>query len=150
MSMTIKEIQKERILIKQTFPARSSALEGLLDRAKKLAKADGKEADPSYIITAAKQLIKTAQKNIEILKTATVDQSSFIQRDENEIAIYREFLPEQVSEEKLREAIHEYIDSSVPQENMKSMGKVMKMVQYTFGDTADRSLASKIIKERLA
>lgn len=148
--MTIKEIQKERIITKQTLPLRSSALEGLLDRAKKLAKLENREAGDQDIILAAKQLIKTAQKNIEILKTATVDQSEFIKRDENEIAIYTGFLPVQVSEEKLRATIAEYIDGNIEEKSMKSMGKVMKMIQYTFGDTADRGLASSITKELLS
>lgn len=60
--MTVMELQKARIVLKQTDPARSSAYGRLVDAAKKEGKKENRMATEADILLAAKRGVKSAIK----------------------------------------------------------------------------------------
>jgi uncharacterized protein YqeY len=106
--MTIQELQKEKILSRKTDAARSAALGVLLDSAKKIAKAENRDAVESDIVTAAKRNIKALTKTIDEIGTGEL-----VDRYKSEIAVYEEFLPQMVDEATLEHKIKNKVVVSV-------------------------------------
>lgn len=70
------------------------------------------------------------------------------ENEQKECAILEAYLPEQVSEEKLRSRIQEVIESS-DATGPKDIGKVMKVVIPEFKGKADGNLIKNIVTELL-
>ncbi len=138
--MTIKELQKEKIITRKTNADRSKALGTLLDTATKIAKASDREPKDEDIITAAK-------KNIKIL-SSTIEQNNLGDLEDKykaEIIIYKEFLPDMVDEKILENKILEIVSAlSDDQKNIKSMGRIIGVIKNEYGDSADMSIVSQI------
>lgn len=69
-------------------------------------------------------------------------------KEEQELAILQEYLPEPVAEEVLRDRIHQVI-TEVGAQGMKDMGKVMKTVIPEFKGRADGGLVKNLVSELL-
>ena len=57
------------------------------------------------------------------------------------------YLPEELSEEKIKEEVDEAFQNLKP-ESIKDMGKVMKYLTDKIGTQADMSLVSKLVKSK--
>jgi len=68
--------------------------------------------------------------------------------EEAQIAVIQKFLPEQMSEDKIREEVSRII-TEVGAESMKDMGRVMGAANQAMSGQADSSLIAKIVKESL-
>ena len=66
-----------------------------------------------------------------------------------ELSLLEKYLPEQVSEGKIRDAVKNTIQSSGA-ESMQDMGKVMGMLMKELAGTADGKLVQKIAQEELS
>lgn len=121
------------------------------------------------------RMLKSALKNFEIQKKATLEESDIIkviqsqiksrhdsialykkggreelaQKEEKEIEILKNYLPQQLSEEEIRSKVAEII-KEVGAQNIQDMGKVMGKASQEFKGTADMSLVSRIVKESLS
>lgn len=71
------------------------------------------------------------------------------EKEEQEIVIIQEYLPEQVGEEELKQRIQAVI-TEIGAESPKEMGKVMKVVVPEFKGKADGNLIKKIVTELLS
>ncbi|MEM9951338.1 MAG: GatB/YqeY domain-containing protein [Chloroflexota bacterium] len=92
-------------------------------------------------------LIKEAKKlreSIDELKNA--DRPT--EDEERELVIVESFLPEQMSEEEIRELAQKAIDKTGASE-MRDMGKVMGMLSSQTKGKADGKLVSTIVRELL-
>ena len=67
---------------------------------------------------------------------------------EKEISLLSKYLPEELSEDKILEIVHEVIDE-LHAESVKDMGKVMKVLTERIGSVADMSKVSTHVKEIL-
>ncbi len=131
-----------------------------------------KEKDSERLSTL--RLLMTAIKNTQIEKGAEVDDEQFVglvrrgvkQRREaaeqyekggrpelaakelREVEILEAYLPAQVGEEEIREAIQALVDAE-GLEGPKSMGVVMKAMMAKFGSAADGSTLSRLAREIL-
>lgn len=70
------------------------------------------------------------------------------EKEEAELAILEEYLPEQMSEDQVREIVSGVIEE-MGASSMADMGKVMGAVMGKVGGEADGGVVSKVVKEML-
>lgn len=98
------------------------------------------------VISVIKKQVKQREDSIEQFKKGA--RLDLVEKESRELAILKSFLPEQLSEEKIKEAIEEVIaltGANKPQD----MGKVMKELLSKLSGKADNKLASELVRQRL-
>ena len=106
-----------------------------------------KELSDDGIIDIISKQIK--QKNSAILDFKRGDREDLVQEAEAEIEILMQYLPEQLTEEELKEIISNAI-FELKAESMKDMGKGMGAVKPIIKGKADGKMASDIVKALLS
>lgn len=71
------------------------------------------------------------------------------EKEKKEMEVLKNYLPEQISEEKIKKIAKEII-KEVGAESLKDLGKVMSKLMPKLKGKADGSLVSKIVKELLS
>ncbi len=66
-----------------------------------------------------------------------------------ELSLLEKYLPEQISEGKIRDAVKNTIQSSGA-ESMQDIGKVMGLLMKKLAGTVDGKLVQKIVQEELS
>ena len=69
-------------------------------------------------------------------------------REAEEIIVIQEFLPEQIGDEEMAEAVAGIIDECAA-DSLKQMGQVMTLLRERFAGQMDFGKASALVKERL-
>jgi uncharacterized protein YqeY len=100
------------------------------------------------------KLMAIIQKEIKIRKDAIEDskkagRDDLIADNENEIIVLEKFLPEQLSDDKLREIVQTSI-SEAGALTMTDMGKVMKIALEKVSGQAPNAKVSQIVRELLS
>ena len=106
----------------------------------------GKELSEDGVL---KLLIKQAQQrkdSIEAFEKANRD--DLVQKESKELEIISQFLPEQISEDKIKELAAQAINDSNAQ-SVKDLGKVMPLLMKQLGGKADGKTVNKIVMELL-
>lgn len=93
------------------------------------------------------KLIKQRKDSAKIYKEQ--NRTDLFEKEEEEIDVIQEFLPEQMSEAEIREEIQKII-SQTQASSMKDMGKVMGMANKTMAGKAEGRVISSIVKELLS
>ena len=70
------------------------------------------------------------------------------EKEEKELEIIKEFLPEQLSEEEIQSVIDQKI-ADLGDVDMKAMGQVIGAVKQEVGSKADGAIVAKLVKETL-
>ena len=102
--------------------------------------------EESDIIQVIQSQIKSRQDSIEMYKKG--DRPELAEKEQKEVAILKEHLPEQMPEEELRKKVKAAIQKTGAQE-IKDMGKVMGILMAELKGKADGSTISRITKEEL-
>ena len=76
------------------------------------------------------------------------DRPELAEPEEKEAEVIKEFLPEQMSEDELRQLIREVV-STVDGADIKNMGQIIGMVKARVGNKADGAMMANIVKETL-
>lgn len=141
---TITELLKERMLIRATDPDRSNVILMVVDGAKKLAKEEGREAEPKDILASVKSQIKQTEKAIAQVKEKGGDAG----QAEKELAILKTFLPAGLSEDQTKAEI-EKILAALPEADRikKNQGKIMGQLKAI--ENLDMGVASKLLANML-
>jgi len=127
----------------------SSVLTLLISEAEKIGKDDGNR------IPTNDEIIRTAKKFINNINECLVILNNQQSRDndtarlEMELAVVSKYIPVQLSEEQIGDAV-DLIISSIAATSMKDMGRVMKDMKLQYGNTFDGGTASRVIKSRLS
>ncbi len=104
-----------------------------------------KDLDDKEVMSVIKKAVKQRKDSIvEFEKYGKTEETADLQK---EIAILQVYLPEELSEEKIKEEVEEAFQNLKP-ESIKDMGKVMKYLTDKIGTQADMSLVSKIVKSK--
>lgn len=98
------------------------------------------------IVQAIQSQIKSRQDSIVLYQQG--NRTELAEKEQKEIAILKEYLPEQLSEEEIRHKVKEAIQKTGAQE-MKDMGQVMAVLMEELKGKADSSAISAIAKEEL-
>ena len=96
-----------------------------------------------------KLLIKQAQQrkdSIEAFKNA--QRSDLVDKESEELEIISKYLPEQISEEKIKELAQRAIQETNA-ESVKDLGKIMPVLMKQLGGQADGKTVNKIVMELL-
>ena len=114
-----------------------------------LAKTDGsgRVLDEAAEIKLVQKLVKQRQDSLEIYEKQSREDLAITEREE--INILKNYLPEQMSEEKLQ-AFIEGLIGEVGASSMKDMGKVMGAVTGKTQGAADNKRVSEIVKAKLS
>ncbi len=94
-----------------------------------------------------KKLVKQRKESAAIYKEK--GRQDLYDDEVKQAAVIEQYLPEQLSEEQIREDVKKIIADTGATE-IKDMGKVMGMAAKHFAGKADNSLVSKIVKEELS
>ena len=144
----LQELQtqmKEALKAKDT--ERLSVIRMLISEIKK-AQIDAKrELSDNEIIQVIQRYAKQRKESIKQYREA--GREDLAQKEERELQIVSQFLPEPLSEEELERIIDETI-KELNASSMKDMGKVMKAVLSKVEGRADGSTVSKIVKSKLS
>lgn len=106
----------------------------------------GKELDDQEVIDVIKKEIKKRKEAIEMYKQGGRD--DLVEKEEKELVILQEYVPEGLSGEELRNRIKEIIER-VGARTMKDMGKVMKEAMAELKGLAEGEEIRKTVEELL-
>lgn len=105
------------------------------------------ELDDREIIEIISTLCKQRRESIRLFKEA--NRQDLVDKEEKELALLLEFLPQQLSRAELEELVKKTIAECGAQ-GPKDMGRVMKALQPGVAGRADGKLVSEVVKEQLA
>ncbi|MBD9075102.1 GatB/YqeY domain-containing protein [bacterium] len=104
-----------------------------------------KDLDDKEVMSVIKKAVKQRKDSIvEFEKYGKTEEIADLQK---EIDVLKVYLPEELSEEKIKEEVEEAFQNLKP-ESIKDMGKVMKYLTDKIGTQADMSLVSKLVKSK--
>lgn len=93
---------------------------------------------------------KEIRQTRETLETAPADRTDIIEQCEKRLAVYKEFVPEDLSEDAIREIIREVLAGlGIENPTAKDKGRVMKELMPKVKGKAEGSVVNKIVGEFL-
>lgn len=107
---------------------------------------DQKELNDKEVLALLQKQIKQRQESLTIYQDN--GREDLAQKEQFEIDVISEFLPAQLSEDKLNEIISQTI-SELNAEGMKDMGRVMNAVKEATAGQADPAVISGLVKKAL-
>jgi uncharacterized protein YqeY len=104
------------------------------------------ELDDTGVLAVLEKMVKQRKDSIEQYSRAGRD--DLIAKEQFELELIQDYLPEQMSEAEIEAVVAEAISATGASE-MKDMGKVMGMVKPRVQGKADMGLVSKLVKAKL-
>ncbi|MCL2760522.1 MAG: GatB/YqeY domain-containing protein [Desulfuromonadales bacterium] len=105
-----------------------------------------REFDDQGIMEVISTLCKQRRESISMFKEAGRD--DLVAKEEQELAVLMEFMPEQLTREEIAELVKKAISESGAT-SVKDMGKVMKILMPSVAGRADGKVVNEIVKELL-
>lgn len=97
-----------------------------------------------------KVIVREAKKRVESASLYRQNgREDLAEPEENELLVLEEYLPEQMSEDDLRQIVSQVV-LSMGEVTMQQMGQVIGSVKSRVGNAADGAMIAKIVKETLA
>jgi len=113
-----------------------------------IAKGNGKgDVTDQEIISVLQTMIKQRKASIDMYLSG--NREDLVKKEESEIQIISNFLPEQLSSQEIETIINELIISSGAS-TIKNIGDVIKLIKEKYEGRIDLGVASKLIKEKLS
>ena len=137
LSESLKSKQSDRVL---TLRAIVSAKK---DKEIEKRTQDKKEVTDEDMISILNKMLKQRKESVEMYQKAS--RQDLVDKENNEIKIIEEFLPQQLSQEEVEKVCNEAI-SNIGASSLKDMGKVMAVLKEKYLGKMDFSLAGKDIK----
>lgn len=104
------------------------------------------ELDEAQVLAVIEKQVKQARDSIsQFIKGNRQD---LVDREQNELDVLIEYLPEQMSAEEINQHVKSVIEQTGAS-SMKDMGKVMGMLKPLLQGKADMAAVSKNIKDQL-
>ncbi len=148
MAELLKKLQEEmKAAMKSGDKERLSTIRMLISEVKKVQIDQKKELSDEEIIQILQRYAKQRKESIKQYKEA--GREDLAEKEERELKIVQEFLPEQLSEEEIQKIVEEAIQETGAS-SMKDMGKVMKVVMEKVKGRAEGSVVSSIVKQKLS
>ena len=140
LSESLKSKQSDRVL---TLRAIVSAKK---DKEIEKRTQDKKEVTDEDMISILNKMLKQRKESVEMYQKAS--RQDLVDKENSEIKIIEEFLPQQLSQEEVEKVCNEAI-SNTGASSLKDMGKVMAVLKEKYLGKMDFSLAGKILKDKL-
>lgn len=106
----------------------------------------GYQANDEDVISVIQNEVKKRRESIEMFKKG--ERQDLVDKETRELEILQTYLPEQMSEDKIREIVKETI-SEIGATSVVDMGKVMGALMPKVKGRADSTLVSQIVKTEL-
>ena len=147
-NQTIRPLIEEavKISMKNRDKETTSALRMAISELKKEEIDKQIELEDEQVIQILQRMIK--QRKDSYSQFSDAGRNELAEKEQKEIDILSEFLPEQLSEEELSSMVLEVI-KEIGAEGPQDMGKVMGSLKQRIQGNADMGLVSKIVKETL-
>ncbi len=142
---TINQDLKEAMKAKDV--KKRDALRLLTSAFKQIEVDERKELNDDDVIKIIQKQIKSRNDSAAQYKEA--DREDLMEKELEEIAVYEPYLPKQLSDEELSEAVKTIIDN-VGAASMKDMGKVMGAASKELAGKADGKRINECVKTLLA
>ncbi|MGK2862600.1 MAG: GatB/YqeY domain-containing protein [Chitinophagaceae bacterium] len=113
----------------------------------KTSEGSGGELKEEDEIRLLQKLVKQRKDSLEIFRQQS--REDLAKKEEEEIAVIEKFLPKQISQEELKEALLRII-SETGASSPADLGKVMGIASKQFAGKADGKTISVLVKELLA
>ncbi len=148
MAELLKKLQDEmKAAMKSGDKERLSTIRMLISEIKKVQIDKKKELSDEEIVEIIQRYAKQRKESIKQYREA--GREDLAEKEEKELKIVQEFLPEQLSEEEIEKIVDEAI-AETGASSMKDMGKVMKIVMEKVKGRAEGSVVSSIVKKKLS
>ena len=146
--MTIDEVRAEMVTaMKNKDKERKDSLSMLLSALKNKAIDKREDLTPDEENEVIKKEIRQTK---ETLETAPADRTDIIEQCEKRLAVYKEFVPEDLSEDAIREIVKGVLsDLGIEAPTAKDKGKIMKELMPKVKGKAEGSVVNKIVGEFL-
>ena len=105
------------------------------------------ENDDDLVVEVLQKMAKQRRESIEMYVSG--GRQELADKEQSELAVIEEFMPQQMSEDETRSAI-ETIKSELGAAGMKDMGRVMAELKARHGSQLDMSKASGLVKAALS
>ncbi len=105
-----------------------------------------KELQEKDILTVLQRAVKRRKEAIELYQQG--NRPDLIEKEQKELEIIQQYLPEQLSKEELQQIISQTI-SEVHATSIKDMGKVMGAIMKKVQGRADGKEIQQLVRERL-
>ena len=147
-NQTIRPLIEEavKVSLKKRDKETTSALRLAISELKKEEIDKQIELEDEQVIQILQRMIK--QRKDSYSQFSDAGRNELAEKEQKEIDILSEFLPEQLSEEELSSMVLEVIKETGA-EGPQDMGKVMGSLKQRIQGNADMGLVSKIVKENL-
>ena len=99
------------------------------------------------IFEILKKLSKKSKESLTHYKEA--NRTDLAEQEEFELSVYKEYLPEDMSQEEVEKMIEDIMEEKSIQE-MSQIGQVMGELKKCSNNRADMGFASKFVKEKLS
>ena len=99
------------------------------------------------IFEILKKLSKKSKESLSHYKEA--NRTDLAEQEEFELSVYKEYLPEDMSQEEVEKMIEDIMEEKSIQE-MSQIGQVMGELKKRSNNRADMGFASKFVKEKLS
>ncbi len=105
------------------------------------------ELDDVQVLAVIQKMVK--QRKDSIFQFSDAGRTDLVDVEEAELVVINSYMPEQLSDEEVAEAVDKAITDSGA-DSMKDMGKLMGMLKGQLDSKADMGLVSRLIKDKLS
>ena len=144
LKATLTAAMKEAMKAKDTV--RLSTVRMTIAAIKNKEIAAGGELDDAAVTAIMSTMVKQRREAAEAFRNG--DRLELAEKEEAELVILQSFLPEQLSEDEVRELVDTVV-TELGASSMKDMGGVMKVLTEKTRGRADGKLVSELVKTRL-
>ena len=133
LKIAMKESKKDKVL----------AIRNILEKIKKIEVDNQKKLDENEIIKIISKYAKQLRESITQFKAG--NRLDLVEKEDKELKIVEEFLPQQLSKEKIDQIVQDVI-KELNAKNMSDMGMVMKKIMDITKGAADGKLISETVR----
>ena len=133
LKIAMKESKKDKVL----------AIRNILEKIKKIEVDSQKKLDENEIIKIISKYAKQLRESIVQFKAG--NRLDLVEKEDKELKIVEEFLPQQLSKEKINQIVQDVI-KELNAKNMSDMGMVMKKIMDITKGAADGKLISEAVR----
>lgn len=87
------------------------------------------------------------KQTMDTLEQTPKDRLEAIEETKQKIEVIKLYLPEQISEDKLKEIIEKFMEENNLEKSNKSKGQIMKFVMGEYGKVTDGKTVNKVVSE---
>jgi hypothetical protein len=151
MSLREQFTEQVRASMKAGDAARTSTLRMIMAKVKDIdiaARPKGVDRVPDEeVVAALRGMVKSRRESVELYRQGK--RQDLIDKEEAEITVMEEFLPQQMDESAIQAAVAEAV-AEAGATSIKDMGKVMAALRAKHAATLDMAKAGPMVKARLS